>query len=313
MNINKHKNHKIFLKALIILVNYFLFYGGAFCIAKDAIIRKGNSFVKIKEFDESFKITNGSLNHPYHFSEKELTDIFSQIFFQEKGILGSKKTKQVFSEGDMALVLSPLLVTGFAQLKPTQYLLVYNSLTRSYIKNKHNYFCLFAVGQNLHIVFSRIHQELTRPYTDEENIIINGIEFEYPMNIRKGALWKLSPVSGQSVQPDRENILIIPLSRHDSDLLVSGTDKKGAFKKPVQEKESNGESVSGFTLKGNSADNEAVNDGMNQTGETSRVLKERLRLLKNLLEEELISHENYEKKKGELLDKYFEISSTKKD
>lgn len=294
-------------------MNYFLFYGGSFGIANDAIIRKENSFIKIKEFNESFPATYGRLSHPYHFSEKELTDIFSQIFFQEKGILGSKKTKQVFSEGDMAFVLSPLLVTGFAQLKPTQYLLVYNSLTRSYIKNKHNYFCLFIVGQNLHIVFSRIHQDLTRPYTDEENIIINGIEFENPLSIKKGALWKLSPVSGQSVQPDRENTLIIPLRKHESIPFVAEAEQKVVFKKPVQEKEGNGGSASGFTLKSNRADNEAVNDGMKQTAETSRVLKEHLRLLKSLLEEELISPENYEKKKGELLDKYFEISTQKKD
>lgn len=313
VNINRYKKHRVFFAVFIVIVNYFLFYRETCSAANETILRNKNSFIKIKELNESSQAIYGRFNHPYHFSENELTDLLSQIFFQEKGILGSHKTKEVFSAGDLSLVLSPLLVTGFAQLKPTQYLLVYNSLTRSYVRNKHNYFCLFVVGQNLHIVFSRIHQELTRPYTDEENIIIQGIEFENPMSIKKGALWTLSPVSGQSVQPDRENTLIIPLQKHESIPIIAEAEQKVAFKKPVPEEESAGESAPGFATKRKSADTVAVNDGMKQAGETSHLLKEHLRLLKSLFEEKLISNEDYEKKKNELLDNYFEISIRKKD
>lgn len=313
VKIKRYKKHRVFFVAFIVIVNYFLFYRETYSAANETILRNENSFMKIKELNESSQSIYGRFNHPYHFTEKELTDLFSQIFFQEKGMLSSQKTIQVFSAADLSFVLSPLLVTGFEQLKPTQYLLVYNSLTRSYVKNKHNYFCLFVVGQNLYIVFSRIHHELTRPYTDEENIIVQGIEFENPMSIKKGALWKLSPVPGQSVQPDRENTLIIPLRKHESIPVVAKAEQKVASKKPAQEKESDRESTLGFATKSKSADKVAVNDGMKQAGETSHVLKEHLRLLKSLFEEKLISNEDYEKRKNELLDNYFEISAQKKD
>ena len=300
--------HKLFLIAIIIIMDFFFLYQGNITTADETIVRKGNSFIKIKELNERSKATYGSLNHPYSFSEKELVDIFSHIFFQEKGILGYGKTEQVFTDADLAFILSPLLVEGFAQLKPTQYLLVYNSLTRSYLKNKHNYFCLFMVGQDLHITFSRIHQDLTRPYIDEENIIKNGIEFENPMDIKKGALWKLIPGSGQKLQPDRENTLIIPISSHPADSLITERDKKSSIKEVSQKRQDNKVDVSDLSEPNRISVNTGENDEAKQKNEVSNSLREQLRFLKNLFEEGLISNENYEKKKNDLLDKYFEVS-----
>ncbi|MDO8142184.1 MAG: SHOCT domain-containing protein [Candidatus Brocadiales bacterium] len=303
---------KLFSVVVIIIVNCF-FFKGISEAANESILRNGNSFIKIKELHARYKALYTTFNHPCSLSEKQIMEIFSNIFFQEKGVLGHGNTGRVFSDSDLAYVLSPLLVEGLARLEPTQYLLVYNSLTRSYLKNKHNYFCLFVVDQNLYIVFGRIHHDLTKPYNDEENIVNSGIEFENPMDMKKGSLWKLVPASGQSVQPDRENILIIPLSMHDSKSLVTEADQKVVSKKPSQKKQDNKEGNSGFAVENNIPDSVAANDGIKQTGATSHSLKEHLRLLKSLLEEGLISNENYEKKKNELLDKYFEISIREKD
>ena len=78
----------------------------------------------------------GTFNHPYSFSEKEITETFSNLYFQGKGIIGYGKTERVFSDADLAYVLAPLLMEGFTLLGPTQYLLVYNSLTRPYLKKQ---------------------------------------------------------------------------------------------------------------------------------------------------------------------------------
>src|SRR3972149_1562091 len=227
------------------------------------------------------------------------------FLFLGKGIIGYGKTERVFSDADLAHVLAPLLMEGFMQLGPTQYLLVYNSLARPYLKSKHNYFCIFVANQNLYIAFGRIHQELSYRYSDEENLIKNGIEFENPMEVKKGPLWKLIPAAGQSMHPNRENVLTIPLIRHDGDSSVREGTKKVVSKKSPQKKQNNESIYSGHTAENTTPPNTTENSSSKQTGAVQQPLKEQLRFLKSLVDEGLISGENYERKKNELLDKHF--------
>lgn len=298
--------NKLFLIIGITIVGCLSFLKGDVWAANETILRKGNSFIKIKELGDDYKTVYGTLNHPYSFSEEEIIDIFSNIFFQGKGIISYGKTERVFSDADLSYVLAPLLAESFAQLSPTQYLLVYNSLFRSYLKNKHNYFCLFVVGQDLYIVFGRIHQELMHNYkSDEENIIKMGIEFENPMDVKSGSLWRLVPVSGQSLHPDRENILIIPLNIKAEEFVVAEEEKKVESKKILQEEQDTRKVSSDSTIKNNIPVDVTAGDETKQKEAGWDLLKEQLKFLKSLLEEGLISNENYEKKKSELLDKYF--------
>ena len=292
--------NKLFLIMGITIASCFFFLHENVRAANETILRKGNSFIKIKELSDKYKAVYGTFNHPYSFPEKGIIDIFSNIFSQEKGIISYGKTERVFSDADLAYVLAPLLVEGFAQLRPTQYLLVYNSLFRSYLKNKHNYFCLFVVNQNLYIVFGRIHQELTRPYKDEENFIINAIEFENPMDI-SNPLWNIVPVSGQSILPDRKNILVISIGKRVEGFVSTKSDKKVEPEKFLQKEQVNKKGPSDLTIESNIP----VDVTTKQKDAEWHLLKEQLRFLKSLLEEGLISNENYEKKKNELLDKYF--------
>lgn len=294
----------------------FLFLGMVFVIclfpcekiiqaADEIISRKGNSYIKIKELSNRDRVMYGTFNHPYSFSEKEITETFSTLYFQGKGIIGYGKTERVFSDADLAYVLAPLLMEGFMQLGPSQYLLVYNSLTRPYLKSKHNYFCIFVANQNLYVVFGRIHQELSYRYSDEENLIKNGIEFENPMEVKKGPLWRLIPAAGQSMHPNRENVLMIPLIRHDGDSSVREDTGKVVSKQSPQKKQNNESIYSGHIAENTAPLNTTENSNSKQTGAVQQPLKEQLRFLKSLLEEGLISGENYERKKNELLDKHF--------
>ena len=293
----------------------FLFLGMVFMIclfpceiniqaADEIISRKGNSYSKIKELSNRDRVMYGTFNHPYSFSEKEIIEIFSNIYFQGKGIIGYGKMERVFSDADLAHVLAPLLMEGFTLLGPTQYLLVYNSLTRPYLKSKHNYFCIFVANQNLYIAVGRIHQELSYRYSDEDNLIKNGIEFENPMDVKKGPLWRLIPAAGQSMHPNRENVLTIPLVGHDGGSSVREDTGKVVSKKSLPEQRNN-KGVYGQTTEDTAPLNTTENSSSKQTGAVQQPLKEKLRFLKSLLEEGLISDENYERKKNELLDKHF--------
>ncbi len=273
--------------------------------ADEIISRKGNSYIKIKELSNRDRLMYGTGNHPYGFSEKEIGEILSTIYFQGKGIIGYGKTERVFPDADLAYVLAPLLMEGFTLLGPTQYLLVYHSLTRPYLKSKHNYFCIFVANQNLYIVFGRIHQELSYRYSDEENLIKNGIEFENPMEVKKGPLWRLIPAAGQSMHPNRENVLMIPLIRHDGHSSVREDTGNVVSKQSPQKKQNNESIYSGHTAENTTPLNTTENSSSKQTGAVQQPLKEQLRFLKSLLEEGLISGENYERKKNELLDKHF--------
>ena len=200
--------------------------------------------------------------------------------------------------------MAPSADGGFyALLGPTQYLLVYNSLTRPYLKSKHNYFCIFVANQNLYIAFGRIHQELSYRYSDEENLIKNGIEFENPMEVKKGSLWRLIPAAGQSMHPNRENVLMIPLIGHDGGSSVREDTGKVVSKNPCRRNET----IKVFMVRQQKILplNTIENSSLKQTGAVQQPLKEQLRFLKSLLEEGLISGENYERKKNELLDKHF--------
>src|SRR3990172_4353130 len=270
--------------------------------ADEIISRKGNSYSKIKELSNRDRVMYGTFNHPYSFSEKEIIEIFSNIYFQGKGIIGYGKTERVFSDADLAHVLAPLLMEGFMQLGPSQYLLVYNSLARPYLKSKHNYFCIFVANQNLYMAVGRIHQELSYRYSDEENLIKNGIEFENPMDVRKGPLWRLIPAAGQSMHPNRENVLTIALVGHDGGSSVREDAAEVVSKKSLPEKRNN-KGVYGQTTEDTTPLNTIEDSSSKQTGAVQQPLKEHLRFLKSLLEEGLISDENYERKKNELLDK----------
>jgi len=263
------------------------------------ILRKGNSFIKIKEISEENKSVYGEPDHPCSLSEKEIAALLSNISFQKKGILGSEKTERVFSGINLKQVLAPLLAKGFARVNSNQYLLVYNSLARSFFKNKHNYFCTFVVNNNLYVIFGRIHHDLTFPYFDEENIVRNGIEFENPMDEKKTGFWQLIPSPGLYLRPGRENVLIIPVDRKDTFLAA---DKKKNYTAEFPKKKLNDK---GSTIISGDDNRKPVDAGNNTKEDVSYSLKEQLRLLKNLLEEGLISDENYERKKNELLDEYF--------
>lgn len=296
--------NKVFLFVGMIFMICLFPYEKIIQAADEIISRKGNSYIKIKELSNRDRVMYGTFNHPYSFSEKEIVEIFSNIYFQGKGIIGYGKTERVFSDADLAYVLAPLLMEGFTPLGPTQYLLVYNSLTRPYLKSKHNYFCIFVANQNLYIAFGRIHQELSYRYSDEENLIKNGIEFENPMDVKKGPLWRLIPAAGQSMHPNRENVLMIPLIRHDGDSSVREDTGKVVSKQSLPEKRNN-KGVYGQTTEDIAPLNTTENSSSKQTGAVQEPLKEQLRFLKSLLEEGLISGENYERKKNELLDKHF--------
>ncbi len=297
------KKDKLFLISFLIILNSLFFSMKEVKATGEMILRDGNSFVKIKELNKRSKAIYGELDHPYSFSEHEIINSLSDISFQKKGIFAPGKTEHVFSRADLEQVLAPLLVEGFARVNPTQYLLVYNSLTRSFLKNKHNYFCMFVMNHNLYILFGRIHQDLTHPYFDEENIVKNGIEFENPMDEKKPGLWKLVPSSGQYLKSDQEYILVIPINENKKDPLISKDDKNRYTPNALRKKSND---------KGNVIDNIEdskipVNTDSKTEDSVSYSLKEQLKLLKSLLNEELISNENYERKKNELLDEYFGV------
>lgn len=300
--------NKVFLFVGVVCVICMLSYTNTSQAVDEIFSRKGNSYSKIMELSDKDRARYGTFNHPYSFSEKEMIEIFSHIYFQAKGIIGYGKTERVFSDADLVSVLAPLLVEGVMQLRPSQYLLVYNSLTRPYLKSKHNYFCIFVANHNLYIVFGRIHQELLYRHSDEENLIANMIDFESPMDIKKGPLWKLIPTKGQLIPPDRENVLVIPLVRHVVDSSVRKDAGKAVSIQPPRKNENNESIISTQAAEITTPLKAAENSLPAQTVDEQQSFKEKLKFLKSLREEGLISDENYETKKKELLDKYFKIN-----
>ena len=280
-------------------------------------------------------------NHPYAMVGNVITNALSYIYYEERGLLKKKGNLRVFQDDEIKKLV-PLIVQAFSVATPTQVVAVSSYSERMLLTDKQNYCILFISEHSLNIAFSRIHMFQT--YNDamsekKRNTMLK----ENPATINHSRFWKLVPTSAQRLEPGHENWLVIDLSDEMyqqpvaqrvgtvDEKIKTGTSELDTRLKRLEERLSN-TGVSKELEPTSSAREihseskiknkliilrELVNDGviseedydykkakMLREAMSDMSIKEQLREIKELQSEGLITEDDYNEKKKELLDQF---------
>lgn len=170
----------------------------------------GKVTVKHKELPVKKNNRQSQLNHPYEMLGNVLTNALSYIYYEEKGLLGKKEILRVFQDDEIKKLV-PLIVQAFSVATPTQVVTISSYSERMVLNDQQNYCIMFILDGNLNVVFSRIHTFKT--FNDMmSNKKKHTMPTENPLEIKHSRFWKIIPSSGQQLEPTHENWLIIDLS-----------------------------------------------------------------------------------------------------
>ncbi len=279
--------------------------------------------------------------HPFEIPANVITNALSYISYEEKGLLRKKKAMSVFQDDEIKKLV-PLIMQSFSVAKPTQVVTVSSFSERMLLTDKQNYCVMFVHERYLNIVFSRIHmfQAYTYSMSDKRRYTLTR---ENPTEIRHSRFWKLIPSYGQRLEADHENWLVVDLSeelyqqpmvqrvRTVEEKFKMDTSELDERLKRLEEKlggvdtaERGAEIVSSEKLDTeNNIKNkliilrEMVNEGivleedynykkakLLREGMENLSIKEQLRTIKDLEVNGLITEDDYNEKKKELLDQF---------
>lgn len=239
-------------------------------------------------------------NHPYELAGNVITNALSYIYFEEKGLLKKKGTLRVFQDDEIRKLV-PLIVQALSVATPTQVVTVSSYSERMLLTDQQNYCAVFISERNLNIAFSRIHMfqsyndamsEKKRYATAKEN----------PSRISHSRFWKLIPSAGQRLEPSHENWLVIDLSNEmyqqpvaqrigtvDEKIKV-GTSELDARLRKLEEK---------MGTAGETKIHKSTTPVREIRGESK--IKSKLVILREMVDEGIISEEDYDYKKAKML------------
>ena len=257
----------------------------------DNIFNEGKTYIRLEELKSTKGASKTFLNHPQYLSKDTLASVLSSIYFKEKGIKGWSKEQYVFHESEL-LKLTPHIADAFIRASPSQYILVNSNYTKGKMLVKsdvYTIFGLFVSSDKLNVVFSRIQYEgiinkgrdKTKKFGDS-----GGTAFVDPFSITKNPFWEINIRSGQRLKKGHDNWLIIDLEK-------DAFAKKEDYEKKVAPSDKQ-EGVKVYGTK------ERVS-GSPKRVETKLSIKDQLLELKELETTGLITSEDYERRKAEIL------------
>jgi hypothetical protein len=241
-----------------------------------------------EELDESGNAIKKDFNHPYYFTETGLTNILSSIYYKERGWLKGKGRRMLFRGEELKKIVPPI-INAFSMATDPQDVLVFSTSHKILLTDRQSYFSMFILDNELHIVFSAIKTRKSytegRPYKQG-----NKSKLKDPLDVKKSSFWSLIPEGGQRLAKGRQNWLIIDLSRNlfgvasnvdfSTDSVSTGADKRASERRVITDRSFVEEKKKYQDVRG------------------------KLRELKDLRDEGLISEEDYEEKKKKFLKEF---------
>ena len=294
--------------------------------------------IKVRHKELSVKTNRGSVqfNHPYEMNRDIISNVLSQIYFEEKGLLKKSTSVNVFQDDEISRLV-PLIIQAFSVATPAQVIEVVSYSGRPFFADKQNYCVMFMRDSRLNIVFSRVQKFQTYSDLASEKKGM-GTAKEDPTKIKGSRFWTLLPADGQAFEPGHKNWLVINISEETyqrpeikkPDISGSGgTDFSGQPQKKGRV-DGNVQTSSGYQQVEPRANvvqreskikakflilRELLNDGillpedydykkemLLNNGMNDMDIKNQLREIKDLLDEGLITEEDHSRKKKALLD-----------
>lgn len=260
-----------------------------------ATINNQNASVKIREeLDGQGNVIEKNHNHPYYFTGSGLANILSSIYYKQKSLIkASSDKKKLFRKEELQTIIPPI-ISAFSMATDSQDILVFSTSDKVLLADSQSYFSMFISDSDLNIVFSTIQSKKNindgRAFRKS-----NMAKFEDPFDVKRSSRWSLVPMGGQRFAPGRQNWLIIDLS---SNLFgVASTDNANF---------SNNTNDISIPSDRSRAIERKVRTGESFIEEKKNYqdVREKLKELKVLSDEGLISEQDYELKKKELLNKF---------
>jgi len=252
--------------------------------------------VEIREkLDEEGNVIKKSFNHPYSFTEARLANILSSVYYKGGEYITGKREKRVFRKEELQNIIPPI-ISAFSMANDSQDILVFSSPHKGLLADTRSYFSMFITNNELNIVFSTIKSKKSR-ISDARAIQMgtysrsNKTKFKDPFDVKRSSRWSLVPMEGQRLESERQNWLIIGFTNYgDSNL----------FGRAGSDNVSDNSIEAGSSVR---AIEREVRTNENVIEEKNQGVRNKLRKLKVLKDEGLISEEDYEKKE-ELLGKF---------
>jgi hypothetical protein len=259
-----------------------------------ATVNDHNTSVEIREeLDEKGDVIKKNYNHPYYFTAGGLTNILSSIYYTQKSLmLGTKGKKRLYQKEELQIIIPPIL-SAFSMANDSQDILVFSTVDKVLLSDAQSYFSMFISNNELNIVFSDIQNK--KSINDGRSFRkSNKSKFKDPFEVKRSSRWNLIPMEGQRFAPGHQNWLIFDLSSN----------------------------LFGVAGNGNSSNN--VDDNSFKAGARARTIERKVRTSNNFIEEKqkyqdvrdklkelkvlssegLISEKDYELKKKELLNEF---------
>ena len=257
-----------------------------------ATVDDHNASVEIREEqDEKGDIIKKNYNHPYYFTGGGLANILSSIYYTQKSImLGSKGKKQLYKKEELQNIVPPI-ISAFSMATDSQDILVFSTSDKVLLADAQSYFSMFISNNELNIVFSDIQNK--KSISDGRSFRkSNKSKFKDPFDVKRSGRWNLIPMEGQRFAPGHRNWLIFDLT---SNLFgVAGSGNTGNNDNPLQ---------TGGRARAIERQVRTSNNFIEEKQKYQDV-RDKLKELKVLSEEGLISEEDYELKKKELLNEF---------
>ncbi len=253
--------------------------------------------VDIRErLDEEGNVIKKSFNHPYSFTEARLANILSSVYYKGGEYITGKREKRVFRKEELQNIIPPI-ISAFSMANDSQDILVFSSPHKGLLADTRSYFSMFITNNELNIVFSTIKSKKSR-ISDARAIQMgtysrsNKTKFKDPFDVKRSARWSLVPMEGQRLESERQNWLIIGFMNYGDSNLFGRTGSDNVSDNSIEA----GSSVRAIERE--------VRTNENVIEEKNQGVRNKLRKMKVLKDEDLISEEDYEKKKEALLGKF---------
>ncbi len=261
-----------------------------------ATVDDHNASVEIREeLDEKGNVIKKNHNHPYYFTAGGLANILSSIYYKRKSIImGSKGRKQLYKQEELQNIIPPI-ISAFSMANDSQDILVFSTSDKVLLADAQSYFCIFVSNNELNIVFSDI---LNKKSISDGRAFrkSNKKKFKDPFEVKRNSSWELIPMEGQRFAPGHRNWLIIDLSSN-----LYGTPASGN----VSDSDNTDDQSSSSGVRARAVERKVrSNKNFIEEKKKYQEVREKLKELKVLNDEGLISEEDYELKKKELLGEF---------
>lgn len=291
---------KTFLIFFVFVVPSPLFFNGF--ASGNPTRNEGNVSVELRDISKPLEEEGVVFNHPYFIAEDRLRTVLSSLRFREKGILKKRGGKRVFMDREVNAI-APLIVDSFSKADPRKEVFVSTTAEKKLVRDQSSTFSLFVLGKELNIAFSEVRAVKEESPSFKEWKTQTA---QYPTSLKSHGFWELVPGEGQRLKEGHTNWLIIDVEDKVFEPVVAVVEEKVTSSSLIEERLRRLEERAGLSTgkdeQRGAVPEQSVSAGLPPKGASSgKTLGQKLRELKTLQSEELISPKDYEKKKLELL------------